>query len=121
MGSALYVLQVACTPCAWVYRLCSRVLGKPRLVAESLPEVPAETSFATIQWHGPDTSQLSSTDYFQKQVEGRGSQRRRDDLVIWERDEVARLQLDPSDWSRVDRQGLRVEYARVLGCTAHSY
>ena len=59
----------------------------------------------------------ADTDYFQREVRGRGLNRRPHDLVMVLETGVARLQLDPERRSRVDRHGLWVHSNRVLGAT----
>ena len=79
------------------------------------PRKPAVTSVLVLT--GPGGVRAADTDYFQREVRGRGLNRRPHDLVVVLETGVARLQLDPERRSRIDRHGLWVHSNRVLGAT----
>ena len=59
----------------------------------------------------------ADTEFYQREVRGRGTNRRPHDLVVVMDAGVVRLQLDPERRTRIDRHGLWVHPSRVLGAT----
>ena len=78
---------------------------------QHLPVTPAPSSYSTVRLVGPGCSTPVDTEYFQRQVRGRGAGRKPHDLVL--RFPVGAARIQP-DWSQRSRTG------RVLGVTARS-
>ncbi|CAE8601345.1 unnamed protein product, partial [Polarella glacialis] len=86
-----------------------------RQPVDDLPEAPAMSGYVRVDWAGPATSRDTDSEYFSRQVKGRGSQRRQNDLLVIANQQAARVQGDTSaQWARIDRHGLAVKYQRVL-------
>ena len=90
----------------------------PPAVAGDLPSQPRPVGFQTLIFAGPHGSRACDTEYFQKEVRGRGAGRKSNDLVVRLTEGAARLQVDTDKRNRVDRNGLWVSYSRVLGVTS---
>ena len=103
---------------------CHRCTRAPPQVldpaVQRLPVTPAPSSYSTVQLVGPGCSTPVDTEYFQRQVRGRGAGRRPHALVLRFPAGAARIQPDWSQRSCIDRHGLWVKPGRVLGVTARS-
>ena len=101
-----------CRCLAW----CCRRLARHEPQVE-LQETPEARGYRRLVLTGPGGVRAADTDYFQREVRGRGLNRKPHDLVVVLETGVARLQLDPERRSRIDRHGLWVHSDRVLGAT----
>ena len=85
-----------------------------------LPVTPAPAAYATVTLVGPGSSTPVDTEYFQRQVRGRGTGRRPHDLVLRFPQGAVRMQPDWTHRTRIDRHGLWVKPGRILGVTARA-
>ncbi|CAE8678476.1 unnamed protein product, partial [Polarella glacialis] len=117
-GLVIYALKAVTWPC----RIMAKLLGtccccprRSRQPVDDLPEAPAMSGYVRVEWAGPATGRDTDSEYFSRQVKGRGSQRRQNDLLVIVNQQAARVQVDTSaQWARIDRHGLAVKYQRVL-------
>ena len=58
------------------------------------------------------------SEFFQRGVKGRGSERKPNDLVVSLDEQIARIKPDGDHWARVDRHGLWVKIREVKGATS---
>ena len=82
-----------------------------------LPETPITPGFQRLVLTGPAGVRAADTEFYQREVRGRGTNRKPNDLVVVMDAGVTRLQLDPERRERIDRHGLWVHPSRVLGAT----
>ena len=83
-----------------------------------LPVTPAPAVYPTVHLVGPGSSTPVDTEYYQRQVRGRGTGRRPHDLVLRFPQRAVRLQPEWTHRTRIDRHGLWVKPGRILGVTA---
>ena len=96
--------------------LCRRCCRRPQAV--DLPETPVTQGFQRLVLTGPAGVRAADTEFYQREVRGRGTNQKPNDLVVVMDAGVARLQLDPERRERIDRHGLLwVHPSRVLGAT----
>ena len=117
--SRLIVDSTACLQSTLVLPVPGLVLPPvhPLRVAGGAPGDPRGPWLPTVGTDRPGGVRAADTDYFQREVRGRGLNRRPHDLVVVLETGVARLQLDPERRSCIDRHGLWVHSNRVLGAT----
>ena len=95
--------------------LCRRCCKRPQAV--DLPETPVTQGFQRLVLTGPAGVRAADTEFYQREVRGRGTNQKPNDLVVVMDAGVTRLQLDPERRERIDRHGLWVHPSRVLGAT----
>lgn len=87
-------------------------------VGEFLPELQVGGTYEKLSLKGPPTREGVDSNFFQRGVKGRGSERKPNDLVVLLNDQAARIKPDCDHWSRVDRYGLWVRVREVRGSSA---
>ena len=85
-----------------------------------LPVTPAPAAYAPVTLVGPGSATAVDTEYFQRQVRGRGAGRRPHDLVLRFPQGAVRMQPDWTHRTRIDRHGLWIKPGRILGVTARA-
>ena len=85
-----------------------------------LPVTATPTTYAPVTLVGPGSSTPVDTEYFQRQVRGRGAGRRPHDLVLRFPQGAVRMQPDWTHRTRIDRHGLWIKPGRILGVTARA-
>ena len=85
-----------------------------------LPATPAPAVYSAVNLVGPGSSTPVDTEYYQRQVRGRGTGRRPHDLVLRFPQGAVRLQPDWTHRTRIDRHGLWIKPGRILGVTART-
>ena len=73
------------------------------------PVTPAPAAYAPVTLVGPGSSTPVDTEYFQRQVRGRGTGRRPHDLVLRFPQGAVRMQPDWTHRTRIDRHGLWIK------------
>ena len=115
----LYVLTVICRPCKHFCTCCCR---QTRVVAqevgELLPELRLGGTYERLEVKGPASRAGVDTEFFQRGVKGRGSERKPNDVAVILEGQIARLKVDGDHWARVDRHGLWVRLREVKGSTS---
>ena len=118
-----WFLKVFDRCCCWICKRPARRHPPAPAGVVGLPEQAAPKGFQPLYFVGPAGGRACDTEYFQKEVRGRGSSRKPNDLVVKLPTGAARLQLDPDRLTgprnRIDRHGLWVGYSRVLGVSSH--
>eukprot|EP00959_Pyramimonas_sp_CCMP1952_P200911 4202142-Pyramimonas_sp.AAC.1 len=59
---------------------------------------------------GPETGPATTTEYYSKKVEGRGTGRRPNDVLVQDRRSCSTGGIDLAEPKRIDRTGLWVDY-----------
>lgn len=115
----LYLLLVFCRPC---WSLCQCCCRQTRAVAnevgELLPELQLGGTYEKLEIKGPASRSGVESEFYQRQVKGRGSERKPNDVIVFTEGQVSRLKVDCDHWARVDRHGLWVRMREVKGSTS---
>ena len=85
-----------------------------------LPVTTTPAAYAPVTLVGPGSSTSVDTEYYQRQVRGRGAGRRPHDLVLRFPQGAVRMQPDWTHRTRIDRHGLWIKPGRILGVTARA-
>lgn len=82
----------------------------PSVSSSAAPAADRSLGPTRVRWMGPEA--------YQEVIRGRGQQRKPNDVLLRIGGQVARVQLDATDGSRVSRDGLRSSIARVVGSSS---
>ncbi|OLQ15436.1 hypothetical protein AK812_SmicGene287 [Symbiodinium microadriaticum] len=85
-----------------------------------LPVTTTPVAYAPVTLVGPGSATAVDTEYYQRQVRGRGAGRRPHDLVLRFPQGAVRMQPDWTHRTRIDRHGLWIKPGRILGVTARA-
>ena len=97
---------------------CRQTRAVATEVGEFLPELRARGTYESLAFRGPSTQSGVDSEFFQRGVKGRGSERKLNDLVVSLDEQIARIKPDGDHWARVDRHGLWVKIREVKGATS---
>lgn len=115
----LYLLLVICRPCQAFCKCCCRqTRAVAKEVGELLPELRPGGTYEKLDIRGPASSGGVDSEFYQRGVKGRGSERKPNDVAVVVNDQIARLKVDGDHWARVDRYGLWVRLRGVKGSTS---
>ena len=113
----LYVVASVCRPFRLLCKCCCRqTRAVAQEVGEFLPELQVGGSYEALRLRGPHTRDGVDSEFFQRSVKGRGSERKPNDVVVLLDEQAARLRPDCDHWPRVDRHGLLGPLARSERC-----
>ena len=101
-----------CTCC------CKQTRAVAREVGEFLPELNVGGTYEKLDLRGPSSGGGVDSEFYQRGVEGRGSERKPNDVAVLIEDQIARLKVDGDHWARVDRHGLWVRLREVKGSSS---
>ena len=101
-----------CTCC------CRQTRAVAREVGEFLPELNVGGTYEKLDLRGPSSGGGVDSEFYQRGVKGRGSERKPNDVAVLLQDQIARLKVDGDHWARVDRHGLWVRLREVKGASS---
>ena len=114
IGTICRPIRSFCTCC------CQQTRAVAREVGEFLPELHVGGSYETLSLRGPSTREGVDSNFYQRGIKGRGSERKPNDVVVLMQDQAARIKPEGDHWARVDRYGLWVRVREVKGASSRT-
>ena len=111
-----YLLLVFCRPC---WSLCQCCCRQTRVVAnevgELFPELQCGITYEKLEIKELTSRSGVESEFYQRQVKGRGSERKSNDEIVFTEGQVLCLKVDRDYWARVNRYGLWICIREVKG------
>lgn len=107
-------------PCRFMVTMAKFVTGKPLGPQDAGTPVGSRAFCPTVEWRGPAAVIGLDNKYFSERVKGRGSRRHANHLLMRHEGRVARVELLPSGFGRVDLLGMTARVESVIGASHRS-
>lgn len=116
--ASILILLILGTICRLIRSFCSCCCRQTRAVAqevgEFLPELQVRGTYENLFLKGPSTREGVDSNFFQRGIKNKGSERKPNDAIVLMNDQAARIKPEREHWARAARYGLGVRLREVM-------